>query len=381
MNNYFDEKLVEQYFPEAGELMLPAMLIWKFPKGREEELEMVCNSGEYFASIKKDGACYQFVKTDNYSYLFGRTVSKSNGLLTEKIHNVPHIQQALSTLPPKTILLIEIYYPHKTAKEVVSIMGCLPQKAIERQKDNPIHAYVHDIIYYDGVDLRQTGALDRYRILEVIWNKHGLSSFDFLELAQPIYDGILNQAISVLEKGEEGLVLRKKDGLYYPGKRPAHVTIKIKEHDSIDLVCTGFCDATKEYTGKELETWPYWELEAYTSDGIIKEEACIKTDICQYGVEGWIPITKPYFLGWKTAIKIGCYDNNGKLIDLGTVSSGLTDSDKEDMINHPEAWINQVVSLDCMSIDKESMTLRHPVFKCRRNDKNAKECIISDIFK
>ena len=50
----------------------------------------------------------------------------------------------------------------------------------------------------------------------------------------------------ILKSGGEGAVLKKKDYPYTPGKRPAWSTIKVKQMDSIDLICTGFCDATKE---------------------------------------------------------------------------------------------------------------------------------------
>lgn len=379
----FNKDKIEELYPQAGELMWEPQLCWKLPKDKEYMLEEVCGNGEYFASLKKDGACYQVVKTQDFCYLFGRTVSRTTGVLTEKIENVPHLKEAFSTLPTNTVIVVEIYYPKKTSKDVTSIMGCLPELAIERQKDNPIHAYCHDILMYDNVDLRKIGALERYKILEAIWKLHNLSSFDFLELALPIYDNIFEEASSALERGEEGLVLRKKTGVWMCGKRPAWNTIKIKQMDTIDLICTGFCSPTKEYTGKELDTWQYWAIEKKVPELGWIEERVFNGEY--YRVRGidyrTVPITKPYYLGWKTAIHVGAYDENGKLVDLGTVSSGLTDDLKESITNNPNIYLNKVVSLDCMSIDKKQHTLRHPVFKGFRDDKNPKECLISEIFR
>lgn len=206
----FNKDKITELYPEAEELMFSPMKIWSLPVGKETKLEKMLENEEYFASIKKDGAAYLYTKTPNYSYLFGRTVSQVTGLLTEKGKNVPHIMNALDNLPPNTVIVFEIYYPGGSSKATTSIMGCLPKKAIARQEGNPIHAYAHDIIYFNGKDLRNTGALERYNILSKLWNDYNLSTFDFLELAEPIYNNILETAQKVLNAGEEGIVLRKK---------------------------------------------------------------------------------------------------------------------------------------------------------------------------
>lgn len=360
-------------YPEAENLMFDPMLIWKLPDNKKDKLSEVCESGDYFLEEKIDGAFYQFVKTEHYSYLFGRSKSIKTGLLTEKSANVPHIVEAFDCLPKETILIGEIYVPGGTSKNVTSIMGCLPQEAIKRQKDAPIHYYVHDIIYFDGENLMDKGAEERYNILQNIWNTYNFASFDFLRLTVKVEDNLEEELSRILKAGGEGVVLKKRDYPYVCGKRPAWSCIKVKQMDTIDLVCMGFCEATKEYTGKELETWPYWIIDA-------SSEAACMTDICQYGEEGWIPITKYYFYGWPGAFKIGAYNNDGELIELGTVSSGLTDEIRQDMHDNPDKYIGRVAHFDCMSLDRVNHTLRHPVFKGWRDDKDAKECTIEHEF-
>lgn len=379
----FDKDKIHELYPEAENLMIEPMLIWKLPAGKESMLSEVCSNGEYFLEEKIDGAFYQFVKTENHSYLFGRTVSKLSGILTEKSDNVPHLKEALNCLPAGTILIGEIYVPGGTSKDTVSIMGCLPALAIKRQEKEPIHYYVHDIIAYDTVNLIDSPADLRYKILAAIWKKHDLNQYNFLRLATRVDEDMEAEISRILKSGGEGAVLKKKDYPYTPGKRPAWSTIKVKQMDSIDLICTGFCDATKEYTGKELATWEYWEERGersqdgeYTwllSEGRYYEDYLHNPHIYR-------PITKPYFLGWKTAIRIGAYNDKGELVDLGTVSSGLTDDNKREMTENPDLWLGHVVALDCMQIDKKEHTLRHPVFKCKREDKDAKDCVISEIF-
>lgn len=347
----FDKEKIHEYFPGAEDLMIQPMLIWTLPANKKDKLGEVCTSGEYFAEQKVDGALYQFCRTEQGNYLFGRTVSTKNGLLTNKIDNVPHINDALSCLPPRTVIIGEIYVPGGTSKNVTSIMGCLAAEAIRRQsKQGYIKYYLHDMIFYDGEDMQPWGAEARYNKLVEVWNKFNLEQFDFLRLAESFDTGIEERLAQILAAGGEGIVLKKKDAPYTEGKRPAWATIKCKQMDTLDLVCTRAIEATKEYTGKEIETWPFWK------DGVA--------------------VTKPYFYGWKTAIGIGAYDEDGNLKEIGTVSSGLTD----DMRAHLDDYVGKVVALQCMSIDRKEKTLRHPIIKGWRDDKNAAECKLSEIF-
>lgn len=347
----FDKAKIAETYPGAEDLMIQPMLIWTLPAHKKNMLSEVCESGDYFAQEKLDGALYQFVRTDSGNYLFGRTVSAKNGLLTNKIDNVTHIDAALAPLPASSVIIGEIYVPGGTSKNVTHIMGCLPAEAARRQaKEGLIHYYLHDMIFYDGEDMQSWGAEKRYEKLVEVWNQFNLGQYDFLRLAEKFDNDIEEHLSQILAAGGEGIVLKKKDAPYSEGKRPAWATIKCKQMDTLDLVCTRAIPATKEYTGKELDSWPYW-------------------------IDG-VAVTKPYYMGWKTAIGIGAYDDNGNLKEIGTVSSGLND----EMRAHLDDYVGRVVALQCMSIDRKEQTLRHPIVKGWRDDKNAAECKLSDIF-
>lgn len=376
----FDKEKISEFFPGAEDLMIQPMLIWTLPSNKKDKLSEICASGEYFATEKIDGALYQFCRTDKGNYLFGRTVSVKNGLLTNKIDNVPHINSALSCLPCGTVIVGEIYVPGGTSKNVTSIMGCLPAEAIKRQdKQGKIKYYLHDMIFYGGEDMQSWGAEARYQKLVEAWNEFHLEQFDFLRLAEGFDTGIEERLSQILSAGGEGIVLKKKDAPYSEGKRPAWATIKCKQMDTIDLVCTRAIEATKEYTGKELETWPYWQERSerdqngeyawLSSEGQYYEDYLHNSHIYR-------PVTKPYFYGWKTAIGIGAYDDEGNLKEIGTVSSGLTD----EMRAHLDDYVGKVVALQCMSIDRKEKTLRHPIVKAWRDDKNAAECKLREVF-
>lgn len=354
--------------------MIKAMKIWKLGPSQEYLLPEICKKGDYFATEKIDGYWYQFEKTDTDSYLFSRNISAVTGVLTEKSENVPHIIEALSTLPANTIIIGEIFVPGGTSKNVTRIMGCLPEEAIKRQnEEGQIHFYMHDIIYYNGVDLTQYGAYIRYQILEKVVAKFNLLQFSFLSFAQKVEENILDFASEVLSRGGEGIVLKKKNAPYTPDKRPAWSSIKIKKTDTIDAFITGFEDATKIYNGKEIETWQYWE------------EKSSGKKFCGNGYEQYLagelyPLTKPYFFGWKTAIKIGCLDEKGEVKNIGTISSGLTDALRQDFAEHPEKHLRRVVEIRCMEKDNAEKTLRHGFMVGFRDDKSAEDCLLTEIF-
>lgn len=366
-----DKNKIKENYPEAK--MIEAMKINKIPVGKESMLSSICSNGEYFAQLKKDGYFYEFEKTKNHNYLFSRNISVTTGCLTEKSDNVPHIIDALKVIPSETILIGEIYYPGKTSKSVTEIMGCLANKAIERQnKGSFIHYYIHDIIYYDGYNLLNTGAEMRYKILEKIFYLHGLDKYDFLELAKIETENIEEKINEALSAGEEGMVLKKKTSIYTPGKRPAWETIKIKQVDYADVIISDIVLGSIESSTKEPETWQYW---AWENEG---EYDLYKGDY--FGTKDMIPVTKWFYLGMKTTLILSAFDENGNLKEVGRIKSGVTDKMIYDMNENPDKYIGKVCEVQCMSLDKKEYTIRHGFFVRLREDKNPEECTLKSIF-
>ncbi len=364
----FDIKEVEKYYPGAGGLMIPPQLIHK---GTDSQLK-ACDDGTWFAQLKKDGALYMYVKgLGGEDYLFGRTVSKKTGLLTEKSANVPHIINAFKNIPNGSIILGEIYYPGKTSKDVTSILGCLPQKAIERQKGSygPIHYYIYDCLGYNGTSLLKYNNWTRYKVIQAIYSKV-IEKDATIELAAAVDTEIYATIGQALAAGEEGMVVKKKTALYEPGKRPTTM-LKAKQVDYIDAIIIGFKDPVIEYTGKEIENWQYWVDENFMNPMPIG---------LHYGKLGVIPVTKHYYYGWKNAIEIGAYDEEGNIHSIGTIASGLTDFMREDMSLHPEKYLDRVVEIQCMMKDNKEKTLRHGFFLRIREDKDPVDCRIKNIF-
>lgn len=380
----FNTDKINELYPEA--IMYEAMKIYP---STETSLKRACESSEYFGQLKKDGAWYQYEKHETNVYLFGRSVSKKTGLLTEKSGNIPHIINALDCLPPHTILIGEVYYPGKSSKDTVSIMGCLPAKAIERQNGSYgfIHYYIHDILMYNGVNLVR-GMADnetRYKILKRIFTIYNLGQYDFIELAEVWEDDLYSRVGDALSSGEEGMVIKKKTGLYEPGKRP-DTNLKAKKVDFADVIIIGFEEPTYLYNGKELQSWQYWvnpdeEQESFKN----AQRYEIKCHYDKYIQEEvgmfYIPVTKPFYMGWwNSRIKIGAINDEGEIEEIGTIHSGISDEMKQDMTNHPENYLGAVCSIQMMEVDKKEHTIRHGFFKHLRKDKSKSDCLVRDIF-
>lgn len=381
MSTNIDRNILKELYEGSEDLVFPPMLIHS---STDSQLKEASNSNEYFAQIKKDGAFYQYVKgTNGKSYLFGRTVSKKTKVFTEKGANVPHIMSALDkVLPNKTVIVGEIYYPNKSSKDTVSIMGCLAEKAIERQNSSnygKIKYYIHDILMYDGISFikAKTPNWTRYKILKALWEKDIKKiAGDYITFAFAWEDNIYERIGDVLFAGEEGMVLKKKNGIYEPDKRPL-TNLKAKKIDFADVIIIGFESPTKEYYGKEIENWEYWinniTGEKYKPSFLYEKYL---EDSCLYQ-----PVTKPYYMDWKNSrIKIGAIDKNGKIINIGTIHSGISDHMKKDMSINPEKYLNKVCSVQMMEKDNKEHTIRHGFFKYMREDKNFYDCKMEDIF-
>lgn len=335
------------------------MLVGKAPKNYEDMLK----NTPIIGTIKKDGYWSQLVKDENEVHLYSRTVSKKTGYYSDNIDKVPHIKDwAMNELPNGTCIIGEVYYPNGTSKNVTSVLGALPEKAIECQKGEygKIHFYMHDILAYNGEDYVMNNMTYDYRYSNLC---------EHIDIATPLipelevarcYDNAyldLNKVtIDKLAAGEEGMVFRVENGLYAPGKRQPKVMFKIKQaQNDIDFVITEVLPPEYLYTGKESETWGYKDKEGNL-------------------------ITKAAYYGWAGALRLGAYDNAGNLVSIGRVSSGITDNLKADLAANPDKYIGTVVEVNCMSLDKGNKTMRHCYLSRLRADKPAQDCKLEEIF-
>lgn len=297
--------------------------------------QMIQNENNGFiATQKSDGEWCRIIIDDGRIVAQSRNISKKTGEYGDKTEHIPHIIEEASWFGNGTVLLGELCFPaiSSTAKEVGTILRCLPQKAVARQKSNPLMFKVFDCLAYNGKDLSdepyETRFITAHAIIDKINDERGLQYISLCNYTESNFEDFL---ADILRRGGEGIVIHSKNYKYAPGKRPAWSTLKVKKTTGeIEALVLNTIAPKKHYEGKELSTW-------------------------QYFVDGE-PVTKPYFMGWENGIVV---DVNGNNVN---VTSGLTDEDREwlsteaakDMITNGELW----AAISGMEITEDSV--RHP---------------------
>ena len=358
---------------------LPAEKYWSFPKSfkgdPKAETRNMIFSGDYLGARKMDGAYYRFIKDmEGNMRLQGRSKSV-NGNYLDKLDHVPHLMPYFESLPNGTCLLGEIYFPNKEgSSNVTTIMGCLAPKAIERQqKGDKLHYYIFDIWAYDGKSLMNTTIEDRTEQLDQMYNDwcdmvHNelLPNSGYVDFATYV-DGkdLWNLLQRTLANGGEGIVMTKKGTIPSPGKRTARKTLKVKKElqDNIDCFFTGRAIApARVYTGKEIETWKYWQ-------NIRTGEKIEGQMYDKYKLGEMIePITKTFFHGWAGSLEIGVM-KDGQICPIGYLS-GLTDEIKANY----KSMALKCIEVTAMEILPDTGALRHGKLERFRPDLSPEDC-------
>lgn len=361
----------------------------------KEEIQKLINDDNYVMTMKKDGASYMLCKdADGTIHFYSGTISKKDNQPIDKIGNVPHLKlYAERYFPPETMVIGEVcsYYDftknehtaHTSSKQVTSIMGSLPAKAIQRQESvGYVRYYMFDILFLEGKPVYEQDFAVRHDMLkdiEAIGTIEELNrpeddriscrypgcKIDMAEYVETAFlkDKILNQWF---DDGEEGAVFYR---LHTDGKKGADYVlrpigqpalrrdngVKVKTQSTYDVVILGVTMPDKEYNGKYAEDYSYRDEEGN-------------------------PVNRLWALGYANAFIIGVRDGD-KECPIGTVASGLTDEIREAAGKDPNSFIGEVIEVRCMSCDNEAHTLRHPVFFRFRDDKTAEDCTWDTIFK
>ena len=363
---------------------LEAMKYYSFPRTWEDERKKrIVNekifSGSWMGAQKRDGIFMMFVKDDEGNMFFrprSRNVKKE---FVNKIEWVPQFSGFFSAIPKGTCFLGELFLKSdEQAKSASSIMNCLCARAIKRQEKEFLEYYVFDCLAWNGKSLLQSAAKER---VECLSEGAQLYDGDYVEWAEYHWGKDLWKNLQeLLLQGYEGVVILNENETYRPGKRSNKVSLKIKKElqETIDCVIIGANPPTREYTGKEIETWPYW-LNDNTGEKIKCESGMdlIKT----YGeyVDGapLSPITKNYYYGWAGSLKLGLY-RDGRMVHVGNLS-GITDEVKENWKNYVNK-VAEVAAMEIMDNAQGGRGLRHPKLVRFRDDKDPHDCEYKQIM-
>lgn len=336
-------------------------------------------SGDYIGSRKVDGQWDMMIK-DEEGNLYLRPRNESvNGGYPNKIDWVPHLKEAFNNLPNGTVLLGEVYFDgNEGSRKVTTIMGCLKEKAVQRQeKGDKLSFYAFDCLAFDKNLIVNNMLEDRIDVLEMIYKKY-LKKSPFVKCAE-FYVGeeLLDYIAYCREQGWEGVVLQRKDGIYEPGKRPARKSIKVKKEldKEVDCFLTGnYKEATWEYTGKEVENWKYW----FDLKNNQKKEGLFYEDF-QSGapIE---PISKGAFFGWAGSVEIGVVKGE-EVIPIGWISN-VTEEVKRGIVEDNSSWARRVVKLNAMMMESDTHNFRHARIMEWRNpeDMSWRDCTFEKVF-
>lgn len=356
-----------------------AMRYWSYPnsykKDFKAEIKNYIFSGDYCGALKRDGY-YQrcCINSKGEAFLISRNKSVS-GEAINKIDWVPHLKPYFDSLPKNTVLLCEIYLPgNEGSKKITSLLGCLKDKCIARQEAaQKLHLYVFDVMVSDGEDFVKKGMWDRADELNVLARAYPNPYVEYAEY----YDGkeLWEKLNEYLAAGNEGMVIHHKDCPVYFKRTPARQTIKVKKEiaNTIDCFFTGRATPPKkEYTGKEIETWPYWM-------NVVAEMKLPIDPMANYYkdyVEGdpIMPVTKSYYNNFAGSLEIAVL-KEGKIFPIGLLS-GLT----EEIKKNPESYKGRCIEVNAMEIDPEAHSLRHAKMMQFRDDLTIKDCTYEKVF-
>lgn len=373
--NYFESQPMKYYSASAS----------MSPIEKRIKLESMIESGDYIWSRKYDGNWSRAVITKERAALQTRGISvktKTYGEIQDKVFFWDDIVNAFPD--GDTVILAEVYLPGGIDKDCGSILRCLKDKALARQKDNKLEWRIFDILAIDGVDMFNTPVEERVSYIpEVVKriNNPLVKGIDYHEMDDNFFDDLA----AIFADGGEGCVCYKKDAIYIPGKRGPHAwdSLKVKQEVSSDIDCF-ILDAVpceKNYNGGDIGNWQFWE-NTRTGEKLVGDYF----GDYQGGVPV-IPISKNYYYNWPASITVGVYDNKGNIVELCKVA-GLTEEFKTELRDNFNEWKMCPISISGMMVstananaDGTGISIRHPILRSiRREDINPADCTLAKIL-
>ena len=349
------------------------------------KLEQMAAHGQYLWSEKFDGNFTRAVITSERNALQTRGISKGTGTYSELQDKVFFWDSVLNAFQNgTTVILGELYLPGGIDRDVGAIARCLTPKARERQKDVKLEWRIFDVLVLDGHDMINEPIEKRVLFIpEVVAriNNPLVKGIEYHEMDDSFFDEIQK----IFERGGEGAVCYKKGVPYTPDKRTsAWDTCKVKQEISSDVDCliTSVEPPVRDYTGKEIANWPYWQNKK-TGEFVMGNYF----GDYQRG-EPYIPVTKNYFYNYPGAVFTSVYDKNGELVPLCKVA-GLTDEMKISMRdNFNEEWYLCPITIGGMMVSQTKksdarldVSIRHPYIKAiRKDDLDPADCTLDKII-
>jgi len=328
--------------------------------GHMTKLDEALDGTDYIAETKWDGCRYLYIDGRFFSTHIQVVDGEPTGWPVEKTAQLRPIVQELYAgsledmklhlFLGKLILDGEIVVLGGKAQDVVSVVGCEADEAVRRQEKTQLHYMVFDILRtIEGASMIGVPWEGRRAYLDSITRTIESELVHVVKVVKTDKRAFLDAELAA---GREGIVLKSRRGLYYPGKRPAWCWLKVKAEFDDDVVIMGFEPPTREYTGKDANNWLYWE--------------------------GGDAVTKLWYNQWIGAVVFGKYNRTGRLVRLGTCSGMTEDVRASFSSKTAEALVGKVMRITAMEITRDG-AYRHPRFLSLHEDKLARECLVEDV--
>lgn len=376
----------------------------------DEQREDMFNSLCTIAEEKLDGVRGTLHISSIENRMFSRRISVKTDWYGDNSDRLPQFRDYIVPSLAGTVLDGELIIPNVDFQDISGMLNMDWDKAIERQCEIGLCEFVvFDCIYYKGVYIAKMPLKKRKEYMELAVKelKHplikvGEYTYDYIH--KPITETLINlydnntelfketypnlyrnythncETDLLLDKpewyeyivahGGEGLML-KDDSAPYEHKRTRHYT-KIKKFGTWDVVITRFIEPTREYDGKEIDTWDYWD--------------------------GDTPVTKHYYMNWIGTVAYGVVVTSDELkawqkknpkekpivhtfddkliLEVGDCS-GFSEEIRAYMTNYQDDLIGTVIEIKGHEVLKTGK-IRHPRFVRFREDKDAYQCNYQD---
>ncbi len=303
-------------------LCIPSRCKAKLPENIEDK--------QYIAEEKLDGSrfvlyiggCPYGRRTGNT--LLSRRESVSDGFLSDKTDNVPHITDVDYKDLNGTVLDGEVFY--SSFLETNAIMNSLPEEAVQKQKTGKVVYNAFDVMFYSGLDVRALPWVERRAILETVVSQ---ANSPYIKAIKVITDDKLEYFKQMIAQGGEGLIIKDTSKPYGEGWS------KLKKSYDISAIITGYKPGKGKYANQ---------------------------------------------LG---SIAVSVY-HEGNLVEIGYVS-GFNDQTRLLMSRDFDAYKGKVIDVFAQEIQKVSDKnlagrLRHPTFHRFRDDVKPEDCTSEKMF-
>ena len=349
---------------------------------KQKRQDMIDNKDNlYIATEKHDGNWGMFIHySKGHNLIRSRSISKVTGAYGDYTAKLPHLCGEMDNWPDNTVVLAEICWDEygTNANTVGTILRCLPDKAVERQKDKKLSALIFDVLMYKGLDLTVLPYEKRITFYALYFTQPVADNLTppelcfyphYFKCTQVFTTDFAAAADDIISRGGEGVVIQKKSNPYMPGTRTAWATLKLKQTlPHMDLKVVGTLEPNRIYDGDFADTWEYRELVNMESGRSIEKVLLSKQGELMHYIRS-VPVTKPYFMGWKNGITVML--PSGITTD---VASGLTDDDRAYLAT-PEAQAKIAAGelwaeVKAMSVN-DLGKLRHPALVRLRTDLNS----------